>query len=184
MTIKKQKFTKEFKLETLQLANQSGTCIAQLARDLGIRRKRPKNCPNGGGNSKKGEGLLQERKELRFKFIDLEAINYPIRILCKCMKVSKSGYYYWKTKPISTRSKQNNQLVWKIIQIFKNSKKNYGSPRIYKELRRQDISISLNKVARLMHRNNIYAHYSAKHKKAKIAISTSGFAFNILNSPT
>lgn len=38
MTIKKQKFTKEFKLETLQLANQSGTCIAQLARDLGIRR--------------------------------------------------------------------------------------------------------------------------------------------------
>lgn len=38
MTIKKQKFTKAFKLETLQLANQSNTCIASLARDLGIRR--------------------------------------------------------------------------------------------------------------------------------------------------
>jgi transposase len=38
MTIKKQKFTKAFKLETLQLANQPNTCIAQLARDLGIRR--------------------------------------------------------------------------------------------------------------------------------------------------
>ena len=31
-------FTKEFKLETLRLANQPNTCIAQLARDLGIRR--------------------------------------------------------------------------------------------------------------------------------------------------
>ena len=38
MTIKKQKFTKAFKLEALQLANQPNTCIAQLARDLGIRR--------------------------------------------------------------------------------------------------------------------------------------------------
>lgn len=38
MTIKKQKFTKAFKLETLQLANQPNTCIASLARDLGIRR--------------------------------------------------------------------------------------------------------------------------------------------------
>ena len=38
MTIKKQKFTKAFKLQTLHLANQPNTCIAQLARDLGIRR--------------------------------------------------------------------------------------------------------------------------------------------------
>jgi transposase len=38
MTISKTKFTKTFKLQTLELANQPNTCIAQLARDLGIRR--------------------------------------------------------------------------------------------------------------------------------------------------
>lgn len=31
-------FTKEFKLETLRLAEQPNICIAQLARDLGLRR--------------------------------------------------------------------------------------------------------------------------------------------------
>ena len=31
-------FTKEFKLEALRLAEQPNTCIARLARDLGIRR--------------------------------------------------------------------------------------------------------------------------------------------------
>ena len=31
-------YTKEFKLETIRLASQSNTCIAQLARDLGLRR--------------------------------------------------------------------------------------------------------------------------------------------------
>ena len=39
MTIKKQKFTKVFKRQTLELANQPNTCcIAHLARDLGLRR--------------------------------------------------------------------------------------------------------------------------------------------------
>jgi transposase len=31
-------FTKEFKLEVLKLAQQPNTCIAKLARDLGLRR--------------------------------------------------------------------------------------------------------------------------------------------------
>ncbi len=38
MTRKYTAFTKSFKLETLALANQPNTCIAQLARDLGLRR--------------------------------------------------------------------------------------------------------------------------------------------------
>ncbi len=38
MTRKYTAFTKAFKLETLALANQPNTCIAQLARDLGLRR--------------------------------------------------------------------------------------------------------------------------------------------------
>ncbi len=31
-------FTKTFKLQTLELANQPDTCVAQLARNLGLRR--------------------------------------------------------------------------------------------------------------------------------------------------
>jgi transposase len=38
MTRKYTSFTKDFKLQTLELANQPNVCIAQLARDLGLRR--------------------------------------------------------------------------------------------------------------------------------------------------
>ncbi|NYT26436.1 MAG: transposase [Candidatus Thiodubiliella endoseptemdiera] len=38
MTRNTQPSPKPFKLETLALANQPNTCIAQLARDLGLRR--------------------------------------------------------------------------------------------------------------------------------------------------
>jgi hypothetical protein len=37
---------------------------------------------------------LKGSKPLRFKLIATEAMNYPITILCRCMKASKSGYYY------------------------------------------------------------------------------------------
>ncbi|CAA6816471.1 MAG: Unknown protein [uncultured Campylobacterales bacterium] len=38
MSKKRVYFTKEFKLEALRLAEDSDTCVAELARDLGIRR--------------------------------------------------------------------------------------------------------------------------------------------------
>lgn len=97
------------------------------------------------------------------------------------MRVSRSGFYYWQTKPISNRSKQNNQIMLQIIQAFKNSRQTYGSPRIYHELRSKGINISLNRVARLMNKNNIHSHFSIRHKKAKIPRNNVNFANNILN---
>ena len=57
----------------------------------------------------------------------------------------------------------------------------YGSPRIYQELKAKGIQVSLNKVARLTSRNNIHAHFSVRHKKAKIPRNNVNFANNILN---
>jgi len=111
----------------------------------------------------------------------VEAINYPITVLCRCMRVSKSGYYYWKNTPQSPRSRQNDKILLKIIQAFKTSRKIYGSPRIYAELKAQGIRVGLNTVARIMSKNGIHAHFSVHHKKAKIPRNNVNFANNILN---
>ena len=84
------------------------------------------------------------------------------------MQVSRSGFYYWNTKPISNRSKQNNAILLDIVHFFKKAHRNYGSPRIYKDLKVDNIQCSLNKVARMMHDNGIYSKLSIKHKKVKI----------------
>ena len=96
------------------------------------------------------------------------------------MSVSKSGFYHWKNAPVSLRSKRDNSLLQKIIEAYKAGRGNYGSPRIYKELRANNIIISLNKVARMMKENGLYAFTSNKHKRAKIARNTRGFSDNIL----
>jgi transposase InsO family protein len=83
--------------------------------------------------------------------------------------------------PQSPRSRQNDKIVLQIIQVFKHSRKTYGSPRIYYQLKAQGIKVSLNKVARLMSKNGIHAHFSIRHKKAKTLRNNANFTSNILN---
>jgi len=66
------------------------------------------------------------------------------------MQVSKSGFYYWKSKPVSQRSKQNNLILFHIIQAHKASRRTYGSPRVHHELNAKGIKVGLNKVASMM----------------------------------
>jgi transposase InsO family protein len=77
--------------------------------------------------------------------------------MCKVLKVSKSGYYAWRTRPISQREMANQDMVKKIKTIHKQSRKTYGSPRVHEELIAQGVSCSQNRVARLMRLNDIQA---------------------------
>lgn len=96
------------------------------------------------------------------------------------MDVSKSGFYYWKSKPVSLRSKQNHRILYHVIQAYKQSRGTYGSPRVHHELNAKGIKVGLNKIATMMQQNGIYARASTKHKKAKVARNTTGFARNKL----
>lgn len=96
------------------------------------------------------------------------------------MHVSKSGYYYWKNKPISQRSKRRDRLIYHIIQAYKASRGTYGSPRIYHELKAKGVNVSLNTIAALMKRYGLAARASFKHKKTHAARNTKGFAPNLL----
>jgi putative transposase len=104
-----------------------------------------------------------------------------VKLLCVCLKVSTSGFYYWKNKSLSQRSKQNNYLLYHIVQAYKASRGTYGSPRIYYELKASGIKVSLNKIAVMMKQHGLAARASAKHKKTKIARNTTGFTNNVLS---
>jgi putative transposase len=105
---------------------------------------------------------------------------YPVPLLCRCLQVSRSGFYYWKSKPVSARSKQSNHILFHIIQAYKASRGTYGSPRVHHELKIKGIKVGLNKIAKLMQKNGLFARSSAKHKKAKLARNKRGFAMNKL----
>jgi hypothetical protein len=55
--------------------------------------------------------------------------------MCKVMKVSVSGYYYWLKYPVGSRIVKEQALLVAIDRVYNDSKKRYGSPRIASELR-------------------------------------------------
>jgi putative transposase len=70
--------------------------------------------------------------------------------MCRLLKVSKSGYYAWKRRPMSAHEREDVKLTAKIEAIHRHSHDNYGSPRVHAELRDFGIRVGRKRVARLM----------------------------------
>src|SRR5204863_1233659 len=119
---------------------------------------------DGAGDSKKSRGLLRERAALRFVFIDAEKALYPVRILCRALKVSRAGYYAWRRRPPSARSQKDVRLAVLIRAAHERSRKTYGSPRVHAELEAQGIATSRKRVARLMRSEGLRARRRNRYR--------------------
>jgi len=89
------------------------------------------------------------------------ATRHPVRTLCRALAVPHSGYYQWRRKGSSRREQANQRLWEQIREAFAQSRQTYGSPRLTRQLQRQHIRCSENRVARLMRRH----HLQAKSKR-------------------
>jgi len=101
---------------------------------------------------------------MRFQFIDDHRDELPVTLLCKALHVSSSGYYAWRQRPPSAREMANQELYEKIKTVYKANYEVYGSPRIYRELWKQKVVCSENRVARLMRLRGLKAKQSKRFK--------------------
>jgi transposase InsO family protein len=100
-----------------------------------------------------------------YKLIDAEKASFPVSALCKVLKVSRSGYYDWKDRPPSRRSREDATLCSKVHQIHERSRGTYGSPRVHAELRAIGIHCSRKRVARLMRKEGLRGCIRGRRKR-------------------
>ncbi len=81
--------------------------------------------------------------------------QFSIKQMSKILGVSESGYYAWVKRPPSKRVRENEKLLAQIKEVFEESRRTYGSPRIYQALLQQDVVYGRNRIARLMRLNKI-----------------------------
>lgn len=84
--------------------------------------------------------------------------------MCTTLLVSRSGYYAWRHRPPSRRSRENESLRCRIRAIHVGSGKTYGSPRIAAELQDEGIPCGENRVARIMRRDGLKAHWKRRFR--------------------
>ena len=94
---------------------------------------------------------------MKFAFIEAEKANYPIQVLCAVLAVSRSGYYAWSTRPQPPRAQADAQLAAQITASHKRSRRTYGSPRVFRDLKVQGVRISRKRVERLMRNEGLAA---------------------------
>lgn len=76
--------------------------------------------------------------------------KYPVRMLCRLLQVSKSGFYAQAGRGLSQRARSDIRLSAQIQAIHRHSHGTYGAPRVQAQLRHEDIAVSRKRVARLM----------------------------------
>ena len=92
---------------------------------------------------------------MRFAAIDDCRETYPVQLMCRCLKVSTSGYYAWRNRRPGPRAVANAALLERIEAIYEASDQVKGSPRICRELHSEGYACSVNRVARLMRINGM-----------------------------
>jgi putative transposase len=75
---------------------------------------------------------------------------FSIRAMCRVLEVSASGYYAWRRRMISVRTRENEKLQQRIRTIHDRSRQTYGAPRIHAELKDEGTHVGRKRVARLM----------------------------------
>lgn len=92
------------------------------------------------------------------------SVNYSVRLMCKMLCVSPSGYYDWQNRSPSKRTRENAILADKIKAIFDEEHSRAGAKRITKRLNLEGIKGGRHRVARIMRANGWRAKAAKKFK--------------------
>ena len=94
---------------------------------------------------------------MKFVFIAAEKAQYPVRLLCELLDVSRSGYYAWVDRPAAPKTTSDARLVIEIKAAMVRGRGAYGSPRVHLELRARGLRVGKKRIERLMRENGLVA---------------------------
>lgn len=87
---------------------------------------------------------------MKYAFIEEQRTCHRVRRMCRVLSVSSSGYYEWRGRPPSPRAVSEAALQTRVLRLHAASHGRYGRLRIQADLRDEGVSVSKNRIGRLM----------------------------------
>jgi putative transposase len=109
---------------------------------------------------------------VRYGFIAKHRAQWPVRVMCRVLQVSASGFYEWDGRARSQRSVDNEKLTGLIRQSFAASDRTYGRRRVWQDVREWGHCVSVNRVARLMAAAGLVARRKRRRRPGDSAHAT------------
>jgi putative transposase len=106
-----------------------------------------------------------------FGFIAAKKAEHSIKLMCRVLEVSRSGFHAWAAREPSPRAAADAGLTGRIAEIHKDSLKTYGSPRVHAELRLEDgVRVGRKRVERLMRAAGLSGQIRRRRGKTTIRV--------------
>ena len=106
--------------------------------------------------------------------------EHRVTTMCRVLQVSRSGYYAWKARPESPRTRENRHLLTRIQTVHVRSREAYGVIKTARALREQGQSVGHNRIARLRQVHGIVAKRVRRFRLAYAARNSEPAAPNRL----
>ena len=167
-------YEEDFKKTVVKLY-ETGKGVSELSREYGvgkstieswIKKFKTITTSTRNRNIKKSSSHILKEIDDKVKFIDDNKKQYNVRLLCKCLNIHHSVYYYHCNHKTNIYKEANEKLDIKIKYEFDASKKKYGSPKITRKLREKGIIVSQKRVARRMQILNLRSITVKKYNHA------------------
>ena len=102
-------------------------------------------------------------------------------MMCRCVSVTRSGYYAWRDRPTSLRAQQRELVSTAVEAAYRQFKRRYGAPRLTVELNERGIPCSLNHVANLLKERGLRARNGKGFKYCARVEAKTNVSDNLLN---
>lgn len=106
-----------------------------------------------------------------FAFITEHAAEHAVGLMCRVLKVSRSGYYAWRVRPPSHTEHEDALLSERIERIHRDSRGTYGAPRITAQLHSEGVRIGNKRVGRLMREQGLEGCHHRRKKVPRTTVS-------------
>lgn len=94
---------------------------------------------------------------MKFAFIHDHLAQYEPMLVCRVLKVSRSGYYAWLGRSASSRRERLVRLSVEIRAVHAEHRGVYGSPRVHAVLNSGGQQVCVNTVAKIMRKEGLRA---------------------------
>ena len=126
-------------------------------------------------------GVLTGSKAMKFAFIEQHRQAFSVQQMCQVLGVSSSGYYAFRKRKPSIRSKKDQCLPVHVRAAHRASRETYGVRRIYHELQAQGIDVGVYRIRRLMREAGLKVKSRRPYKVTTKRDSRLPIRENILN---
>jgi putative transposase len=94
---------------------------------------------------------------VRYAVITRHRGEFQVRLMCRVLEVTPSGYYASLKRPLSWHALIDEVLMARVRIIHAESGETYGAPRVHQELQAEGLPASPKRVARLMREDGLAA---------------------------